>query len=331
MSENYENVMVFSEQEDGQIHPVTYELLGKGKELAEKLGEELVCVIAGNNMEKEDLNELIYYGADKVFLFDDPIFENLNVLHYSKNISKFLEEESPAIVLFGATHFGRSLGPRIAANLGTGLTADCTGLEIDDEDSLIQIRPAFSGNILAHIKTKTRPQMATVRYKVMEKGKRNESRDGEIIKKEPYFVEEDERLRIVEMEEKDTINIADSEIIVSGGRGLEEADDFEIIRNLAECLGGVVGSSRPLVDMGWIGKDHQVGFSGNTVKPSIYIACGISGQPQHLAGMRDSDTIIAINKDPEAPIFDFSDYGIVGDLYDVVPILCEKIRDIKSE
>lgn len=327
MKENYSGVLIFSEQEDGEIHPVTYELLGKGKELAEKLEEDLLCVLAGNQLKEEDVNELFYYGAEKVFLFDNPIFEQLDTLTYSKNISGFVEEEKPSVVLFGATHFGRSLAPRVGVSLETGLTADCTGLEIDEEKELLQIRPAFSGNILAHIKTKTRPQMATVRYKVMEKGERDTSRNGEIVRKEPYFSEEDERLKIVEMEEKDTINIADSEIIVSGGRGLEKTEDFEIIAELAECLNGKVGSSRPLVDMGWIGKDHQVGFSGNTVKPRIYIACGISGQPQHLAGMRDSDIIIAINEDPEAPIFDFSDYGIVGDLYEVVPILCKKLKE----
>jgi len=237
-------------------------------------------------------------------------------------------EIKPEIALFGATHLGRSLGPRVAAALETGLTADCTGLDVDSEGNLLQIRPAFSGNILAQIKTTTRPQMATVRYKVMQSLPRDTGRIGEIIKKEAEIVPS--LLNIVRKEKSKGVALADAEVIVSGGRGLKRPDDFSLIAELAGLLGGVVGSSRPLVDSGWITRDHQVGFSGNTVKPKLYIACGISGSPQHLAGMRNADTIFAINTDPSAPIFRLADYGIVGDLYEVIPRLISDLKRRKK-
>lgn len=241
-----------------------------------------------------------------------------------------VKEENPEIFLLGATHLGRSLGPRIAVALKTGLTADCIDLKVDEEGNLIQIRPAFSGNILAHIKTKTRPQISTVRYKVMEKRKRDPTRKGEIIMKDSEVVE-NSGTNILKKEKAGEVNITEADIIVSGGRGLKKPDDFKILHELADFLGGVVGSSRPLVDEGWIGREHQVGFSGNTVKPKLYFACGISGAPQHLAGMRDSDIIVAINTDPSAPIFKVADYGIVGDLYEVVPKLIDEIRKDKNK
>ena len=319
----YKGVMTFAEQHDGRIHPVSYELLGKGREIADKLKVSLASVLLGNHVE-EDAKELIYYGADKVFMYDHSSLEEFDVVRYTHNIVSLVEEEKPEIFLFGATRLGRSLAPRVAAELKTGLTADCTDLDVDEEGNLIQVRPAFTGNILAHIKTKARPQMSTVRYRVIEKRKRDPSRRGEIIRKDVKIIDSD--LRIIEKRKVDEVNLADKDVIVSGGRGLKKPEDFNILKELADILGGAIGSSRPLVDDEWIGKEHQVGFSGNTVKPKLYVACGISGATQHLAGMRDSDTIVAINMDPSAPIFRHADYGIVGDLYEVVPKLVEEIK-----
>ena len=319
----YKGLMVFAEQREGRIHPVSYELLGKGREITDRLGAELSSVLLGHQME-EEAKELIYYGADKVFFYDHPAFKDFDLLNYKHNIVRLVREVKPEIFLFGATRLGRSLGPRVAVALDTGLTADCTGLDLDEDGNLIQIRPAFTGNILAHIKTWTRPQMSTVRYKVMQKKARDPNRRGEIIKKDAELVPS--LLTIKKKEKLGGVNISEADVIVSGGRGLKKAEDFSILAALAELLGGVVGSSRPLVDDGWIGKEHQVGFSGNTVKPKLYVACGISGSPQHLAGMRDSDVIVAINSDPSAPIFRLADYGIVGDLYEVVPRLTNEIK-----
>ena len=324
----YKGVMVFAEQKDSGIHPISFELLGKGREIADKLGVSLSSVLLGYQIKDEAIN-LIYYGADKVFLYDHPSLKDFDVMGYKRNIVNLVGEEKPEILLVGATHLGRSLAPRIATGLGTGLTADCTDLSLDVDGNLIQIRPAFTGNILAYIKTRTRPQMSTVRYKVMEMRERDASRSGEIIEKE-VEVTDGARVKIVREERGKEVDIADADVIVSGGRGLKKPEDFSIIKQLANALDGIVGSSRPLVDAGWIGKEHQVGFSGNTVKPRLYVACGISGSPQHLAGMRNSDTIVAINTDPLAPIFKFSDYGIVGDLYEVIPKLVNQINHRKS-
>jgi len=320
---DYSGVMVFAEHRDGRVHPVSYELLSKGREMADSLGVELSSVLLGDQMD-EEAAELIYYGADKVFLYNHPAFKDFDLLNYKHNIVKLVREIKPEIFLLGATHLGRSLGPRIAAALGTGLTADCTGLDVDKNGNLVQIRPAFSGNILAQIETRTRPQMATVRYKVMQSKGRDMGRKVEIIRKGAEFVPS--LLTIIKKEKVSEANLSEAVVIVSGGRGLKKAEDFCLLSDLAELLGGAVGSSRPLVDDRWIGKEHQVGFSGNTVKPKVYIACGISGSPQHLAGMRDSGVIIAINSDPSAPIFRVADYGIIGDLYCVVPKLIERIK-----
>ena len=324
---DYSGLMVFAEQREGRVHPVSYELLGKGREMADKLGVELSSVLLGNQME-EEARELIYYGADKVFLYDHPVLEDFDLLNYKHNITKLVEEVKPEVFLFGATHLGRSLAPRISVALGTGLTADCTGLDMSEDGDLVQIRPAFSGNILAHIRTRTRPQMATVRYKVMPSMPRDEHRKGEIIKKDVELMPS--LLTILKKEKSGEKSITEAELIVSGGRGLKKAEDFSLLADLAELLGGAVGSSRPLVDDGWISREHQVGFSGNTVKPKIYIACGISGSPQHLAGMRGADVIVSINSDPSAPIFKMADYGIVGDLYEVIPKLIDRIKGESS-
>jgi len=324
-------VLVFAEQEDGEVHKVTYELLGKGRELADRLEKKLCAVLLGYNLEDE-AKELIYHGADKVYLFDHPSLKEFDVIRYKQNIVDLIREIQPHIFLIGATRIGRSLAPRIAAALKTGLTADCVDLDLDEEGNLVQIRPAFSGNIMAQIKTRTKPQMATVRYKIMKPINRDPERKGEIIRKKVEDVKET-GIKVLDKLSAGEVNISEADVIVSAGRGLKSPGDFKLIRELAALLGGVVGSSRPLVDMGWIGKEHQVGFSGNIVKPRVYMAFGISGSPQHLFGMRDSDVIIAVNKDPSAPIINVSDYYIIGDLYEILPqLICElkKVRGSKK-
>ena len=316
-------VWILAEQEKGEIHPVTYELLNKAGELSDDLDTELTAVLC--TPDKNKAQELIYRGAERVIILEDERFNTPDELFFKDNIVRLVEKEKPHIFLVGATNFGRSLAPRIAAALETGLTADCTGLKIDD-GNFVQIRPAFTGNILAHISTDRCPMMSTVRYKEFDESERDENRDGEIVEKEPIR-SDDGGIKVLEEIIEENINIQDAEIVCSGGRGLKDSSDFELIEELADALNGKVGSSRPLVDEGWISRDHQVGYSGNRVKPRIYIACGISGAPQHLAGMKESDIIIAINKDPSAPIFDHADYGIVGDLYEVVPELIKQIKE----
>lgn len=316
-------VWILAEQREGKIHPVSYELLGKGREIADAIGSELCAVLLTEG--GSPARELIYRGADKVYLFEDRCFASPREIVYKKNIVELVKNEKPEIFLIGATKFGRSLAPRIAAALETGLTADCTGLGIDDEGDFIQIRPAFTGNVLAHINTSSSPKMSTVRYREFAGADRDQGREGEIIEIDPVSVETDE-VEITEVLGEEEVNLEDARIIVSGGRGLNDRSDFELLEELAGLLDGKVGSSRPLVDDGWIDKAHQVGYSGKRVKPTLYIACGISGASQHLAGMKDSDIIMAINTDPSAPIFEVADYEIVGDLYEVVPKLIERLK-----
>jgi electron transfer flavoprotein alpha subunit len=318
-------VLVVAELRGGAVHPVTFELLGKGREIVEQTGGELQSVVFGSNLDKTRMSELIRYGADKVFLFDDPMFTWLNTMVFAHNLVRLCREERPDIVLIGATYFGRSLGPRVAAALKTGLTADCVDLRVDENGDLIQIRPAFVGNILAYIKTRTKPVMSTVRYRVMGKRERDRGEGGLIVEKRPEAPPK-MGVRPVGEPVPKKLNIADAEIIVAGGRGLGSAEGFKLLEELARLLGGVVGSSRPPVDDGWIRKEHQVGYSGSIVKPKLYVACGISGSPQHLFGMKDAETIVAINNDPSAPIFRVADYGIVGDLYHVVPLMIKEIK-----
>ena len=318
-------MLIFAEQRRGRVHPVAFELLGKAIELSGNRDLTVSAVLLGSNVRGE-AQELIYYGAKRVYLFDDPSFYNYDPFLYKANLVALARKINPYAILFGSTHIGRSLAPRVAADLQTGLTADCTDLSIDEDGTFIQTRPAFTGNILAHIKTKTTPSMSTVRYKVMQRASRDENREGVVVNMTPLSSVPSWRVICEHIIEG--IGLADAEVIVSGGRGLKRPEDFKMLEELAKLLGGVVGSSRPLVDEGWIGKEHQVGFSGNTVKPKLYIACGISGSPQHLAGMRDSEVIIAINLDPSAPIFRYADIGIIGDIYEVVPRFIEILRSV---
>jgi electron transfer flavoprotein alpha subunit/NAD-dependent dihydropyrimidine dehydrogenase PreA subunit len=327
----YEGVLVYAEQRKGVVHPVAYELLGKGRELADQLEEDLYAVVIGKDVDK-GAEELAVRGANKVFMYSDPALEDFRDDPYSALLEELVREEKPSIFLIGATAAGRSLGPKVAACLETGLTADCTGLDIDPETRLLlQTRPAYGGNIMATIIcTNNRPQMATVRYKVMREAEIDPSRKGEIILKPVDMSKIPDRVKVLDFQPApDVVSIVDADIVVSGGKGLGEPKGFEVIRELAQALGGAVGASRPTVDEGWMEYRHQVGLSGRTVRPKLYMACGISGAVQHLAGMKTSDVIIAINEDPDAPIFSVSSLGAVGDLYEVVPRLIEKIKEYR--
>ena len=323
----YQGVLVFGEQRSGVIAPVVYELIGKGRELADKLGERLECVVLGEDMEAQ-ADDLSSYGVDRVYLFDSPLIADFRDDPYTQLLTHLIKEMKPSIVLIGATSIGRSLAPRIATRLQTGLTADCTGLDIDSEGHLLQTRPAFGGNVMATILcSNTRPQMATVRYKVMQRAEKSPDHVGEVIRKKvDDHILDRTRIRDISTEAEE-VSITEAQIIVSGGKGLGSPEGFKLIQELAEVLGGAIGASRLVVDEGWIPFKHQVGLSGKTVRPKLYIACGISGAVQHLAGMQTSDVIVAINKDPSAPIFKIADYGIVGDLYEVIPEIITLLKN----
>ncbi|MDP1758762.1 MAG: electron transfer flavoprotein subunit alpha [Thermodesulfovibrionales bacterium] len=328
---DYKGVWVFAEQREGSIAAVSLELLGAGRKLADELKTELSAVLFGAS--EKDANELIKWGADKVYHSGNPIFEKFNDEPYSRLLVNLIKEHKPAIVLAGATPIGRSFIPRVAASLRTGLTADCTSLGIDkDTGNLLQIRPAFGGNIMATILCPNhRPQIATVRPRVMKKGEYNPEKRGEIVSVDAENLTS--RTKVIETIKETLgceVNLQEADIIIAGGRGLGDAKGFNLLFELAEILGGTVGASRAAVDEGWIQYRHQVGQTGKTVCPKIYIACGISGAVQHLVGMQSSDIIIAINKNPEAPIFNVATYGIVGDIYEVLPLLIKKLKEIKS-
>ncbi|MCC0632683.1 electron transfer flavoprotein subunit alpha/FixB family protein [Clostridioides sp. ZZV15-6388] len=328
---SYKNVWIFAEQRDGKITPVVIELLGEGRKLAKEVDAELCAVLLGKDVDGL-AKELISYGADKVYVADDALLEKYTTDAYTKVIKDAIDEIKPEIMLFGATHIGRDLAPRIASRVGTGLTADCTKLEIDPEDKKIkQTRPAFGGNIMATIICPNhRPQMSTVRPGVMDKAEKDETRTGEVIALDYKITQDDIRTTVLETvkSKKDLVSLTDANVIVSGGLGLGGPEGFEMLKQLADKLGGVVGSSRAAVDAGWIDHSHQVGQTGTTVKPNLYIACGISGAIQHLAGMQSSDFIIAINKNPAAPILEIADYGVVGDLHEIVPMLIDKLDSV---
>jgi len=326
---DYKGVMVYAEQREGRVHPVSYELLGKAQELAAQLGEPVYAVMVGGGV-KAGAEELIGRGADKVFVYDHLALNVFRDDPYTDLLAQCCRDEKPGIFLIGATSVGRSLGPRVAARLRTGLTADCTSLDIDPETRLLQqTRPAYGGNIMATIITpNSRPQMATVRYKMFTEAKRVENPGGTLVNKTVDMKTVRDRVKVLGFDEaKEEVSITEADIVVSGGLGMGDPKGFELIRQLADALGGAVGASRPTVDEGWIDYRHQVGLSGRTVRPQVYVACGISGAVQHQAGMKTSDVIIAVNKDREAPIFKISSLGVVGDLYEVIPRLVERIKE----
>jgi len=324
----YQNVWVFAEQRDGKLMSVSVELLGEGRKLADDIGCKVCAVLCADNT-KSLITELFEYGADIVYYANAPELRTYNTDAYTSVIYRAILKHKPEIVLLGATHIGRDLGPCLAVRCETGLTADCTKLDIDPEDKkLMQTRPAFGGNLMATILCPNhRPQMSTVRPGVMQKPERIAGRTGELVEIDANFKEGEIRMQVLEIVKamKELVSLTDAEVIVSGGAGLGGPDGFGVIKQLADKLGGVVGSSRAAVDAGWIDHSHQVGQTGTTVKPRLYIACGISGAIQHLAGMQTSDYIVAINKNENAPIFEVADYGIVGDLYKVIPALIDAL------
>lgn len=325
---SWKGVMVYGELIDGDVHKVSYELIGKAKDLAAQLSEPVYSVVIGSNVD-DAVQKLLARGVDKVFVYDDPVLDKFRDDPYSDLLAQCCREEKPSIFLVGATSIGRSMGPRVAAKLKTGLTADCTSLDIDAETGLLrQTRPAYGGNIMATIETpNSRPQMATVRYKMFNEASETNPK-GEVVKKPIDMSNVQDRIKILGFEAADEqLSISDADVIVSGGLGMGKPEGFELMQELATALGGAVGASRPTVDEGWIDYRHQVGLSGRTVRPQLYVACGISGAVQHQAGMKTTDVIVAVNKDPEAPIFKISTLGVVGDLYEVVPRLIQKIKE----
>ncbi len=331
---DYKGVWVWAEQINGELRNVVLELLGKGRELADKLGEPLGAVLIGHNIGHLP-EKLIQHGADVVYVADQELLAQYSTEGYTDVIAALIVTEKPNIILYGATGNGRDLGPRIASRLILGLTADCTGLDIDDKRQLVQTRPAFGGNIMASILSPyTRPQMATVRPNVFKAPEQDTSRKGEIknvdIKVNKAAIRTKIVDTIVEVEEG-TLKVDEADLVVSCGRGIKDPQNIEVVAELADELNAALGGSRPIVDQGWMKHHQQVGQSGRTIAPRLYIACGISGAIQHLVGMRTSDIIVAINTDPEAPIFQVSDYGIVGSLFDVVPAIVKELRRVKTK
>ena len=342
--EEYKGVYVFAQQVDNEISGIALELLGKGKELAEKLETEVTAVLIGYNV-KNLADKLAEYGADKVILVDDPELEVYRTEPYAHALASVIQKYKPEIVLVGATAIGRDLGPTVSARVATGLTADCTVLEIGDfplaavpgpeqkHNQLLMTRPAFGGNTIATIACpNNRPQMATVRPGVMQKIEPIAGAKAVVEEYNPGFTPNNKYVTIKEVVKavSDTVDIMDAKVLVSGGRGVGSAENFKILEDLAEVMGGTVSCSRAVVDSGWKPKDLQVGQTGKTVRPQIYFAIGISGAIQHVAGMEESDIIVAINKDEDAPIFDVADYGIVGDLNKVVPALTASLKAEKA-
>jgi len=329
VSDRHRGIWVFAEQRDGRLKGVAYELLAKGRELADSLKTELSAVCFGHGI--DEINQLIACGADKVYLVDSPDFVNNPEDLCTHQLVELIRQYEPEVVIAGATSLGRSFLPRVASIVETGLTADCTGLEIDTEKRLLlQTRPAFGGNIMATIICQVkRPQMSTVRPRVFKKGVPDKRRKGQIIRVDFNKERITSRTRLLGFVEDitETVKLDEADIIVSGGRGLGKPENFRLLEDLAKVMGAALGSSRPPVDEGWIPYSHQVGQTGKTVCPKLYIACGISGSVQHMAGMQTAETIVAINDDPNAPIFEIATYGIVGDLFEVVPMLIGKLKN----
>ena len=336
--EEYKGVFVFAQQVDNVISNIAFELLGKAKDLANDLNTEVTAVLVGSGI-KGLVDQLAEYGADKVIVVDDPELKEYRTEPYTHALASVINEYKPEIMLVGATAIGRDLGPRVSARVKTGLTADCTVLEIGDfpinptpnqkHNQLLMTRPAFGGNTIATIACPdNRPQMATVRAGVMQKIKPIKGAKAEVIEFNPGFTPNEKYVEILNIvkEVKDVVDISEAKILVSGGRGVGSAENFKLLDDLAEVLGGTVSCSRAVVDDGWKPKELQVGQTGKTVRPQVYFAIGISGAIQHTAGMEESDIIIAINKDETAPIFDVADYGIVGDLNKIVPLLTQELK-----
>lgn len=323
----WNGIAVYVDHVEGEIHPVTFELLGKARELADKIKHPVHAIFIGSEI-ADKAQELLHYGVDKVYVVDAPELKDFMIESYTAAMEEYVNEVQPSAILVGATPVGRQLAPRVAARFKTGLTADCTILDIHDNTDLVQIRPAFGGNIMAEILTpNTRPQLATVRYKIMNAPERSAEPSGEIVN---MTVAADklkarmEVLSIVKKMKEKTIESAD--VLVVAGRGLKKPEDLAMIRELAEVLGGDIASTRPLVEAGWVDANHQIGLSGRTVRPKLIITCGVSGAIQFVAGMNNSEQVVAINSDPDASIFKVANYALVGDIYEIIPQLIEQIK-----
>ena len=342
--DEYKGVYVFAQQVDNVINSIAFELIGKGKDLAEALGTEVTAVLVGSNVENL-ADGLAEYGADRVIVVDDPELKEYRTEPYAHALASVVNQYKPEILLVGATAIGRDLGPRVSARVHTGLTADCTQLEIGDfpinplpgkeqkHNQLLMTRPAFGGNTIATIACPDfRPQMATVRPGVMQKREKKAGVKANVEKFNPGFTPDSKYVEILEIVKAvtDTVDIMDAKILVSGGRGVGSAENFKLLEELAEVLGGTVSCSRAVVDAGWKSKELQVGQTGKTVRPHVYFAVGISGAIQHIAGMEEADIIVAINKDETAPIFSVADYGLVGDLNKILPVLTEQLKAAKA-
>ncbi len=325
---SYSGVWVYAEWREGKVHRVSHELLSAGRSLADKRGVELGAVLLGSGLDEEMAQELISYGAEVVYVVDRPELAHFTDERYSKCIVELVRRKRPEIFLAGATSIGRSFIPRVAAGLQTGLTADCTELDVGDDGHLLQTRPAFGGNVMATIICPNRrPQMATVRPKVM-KPVRLEGRQGRIERVELPSECFKARVEVLEViaEQDQTAKLTEADVIISGGRGLRSGENFNLIEDLAELMNGAVGASRGAVEEGWMAPSHQVGQTGRTVAPALYVAVGISGAVQHLVGMQGSQVIVAVNKDPHAPIFDVATYGVVADLFEFIPEFLKRIK-----
>lgn len=329
--DEWKGITVYVEHSDGEIHPVTYELIGKARELAEKINHPVYCVFVGNNI-KDKCEPLLSYGVDEVFVYDNEELDKFRIEPYATAVESYISNIKPTIMLFGGTTIGRSLAPRLAARFRTGLTADCTILDIQENTDLDQIRPAFGGNIMAHINTPNhRPQFATVRYKIFSAPEKVENPSGKITICE---IEKDNlksNIKVIETKVKNkVVGIEDAEVVVVVSRAFKKAEDIKMAKKLADLLGGQLAGTRPTIESGWIDPRKQIGLSGRTVKPKLIITCGVSGAVQFVAGMKGSDYIIAINQDENAPIFDVAHLALIGDIYEIIPMLIEKIENIKK-
>jgi electron transfer flavoprotein alpha subunit len=331
--DSYRGVWVVVEQHHTEVHSVSLELLGAGRNLADKLGVELAAILIGDQLQ-DAAQELIGYGADRVYLAEHPALEPFNDESHAQVLTELIRQEKPEILLAGATAMGRSFIPRVAVSVETGLTADCTGLDIGEDGLLYQTRPAFGGNVMATILCPNRrPQMATVRPMVMKKPAFEGQRQGVVEAFTPSEEAISSRVKVLDTVtvEQETARLAEADVVVTGGRGLQKPENFELIEELALLLDGAVGATRSVVDEGWKDHRHQVGQTGKTVSPKLYMACGVSGAIQHVVGMQGSEIIVAVNKDPDAPIFDIVNYGVVADLFEFLPAFAKKIRERRGE
>jgi electron transfer flavoprotein alpha subunit len=323
----WKGVAVYVDHEDGDIHPVTLELIGKARELADKINHPVYCIFIGAGI-GDKAQELLHYGVDHVYVYDHEAFKHFRIDAYTSAFENFIKNIKPTAILVGATNVGRQLAPRVAARFRTGLTADCTVLDIKENTDLVQIRPAFGGNIMAEIQTpNARPQLATVRYKVMNAPERNSEAKGKITVCDLSNVVLDSDIDVLDVVAKAKEKfIENADVLIVAGRGVKSQDDLNMLKELADLLDGDVACTRPLIEQGWLEAKKQIGLSGRTVRPKLIIACGVSGSVQFTAGMNNSDMIVAINKDDKAPIFKIAHYGIVGDLYEILPRLIAKVK-----